>query len=195
MRLLKAIYEKTHNRPAPYYYNYSLKTVFFKPIRKWLTNTVAAHCPFNCIRIAIYRICGFKIGKDTFIGMRCYLDDMCYDLLRIGDNVTISYGVYFACHGKGQEHLPITVDDGAYIGMRASIISKNVKNLREGVHIYSHATVGACTLVNQDVPENTTAVGIPCRIINPTDSSSVRCQQDEKMEVLQSYNDTNSGSA
>ena len=132
MRLLKTIYEKTHNRPAPYYYNYSLKTVLFKPIRKWLTNTVAANCPFNCIRIAIYRMCGFKIGKGTFIGMRCYLDDMCYDLLRIGDNVIISYGVYFACHGKGQEHLPITVDDGAYIGMRASIISKNVKNLRGG---------------------------------------------------------------
>ena len=132
MRLLKAIYEKTHNKPAPYYYNYSLGTVIFKPIRKWMTNTVAANCPFNSIRIAIYRMCGFKIGKGTFIGMRCYLDDMCYDLLRIGDNVTISYGVYFACHGKGQEHLPITIDDGAYIGMRASIISKNVKNLRGG---------------------------------------------------------------
>ena len=194
MRLLKTIYEKTHNRPAPYYYNYSLKTVLSKPIRKWLTNTVAANCPFNSIRIAIYRMCGFKIGKGTFIGMRCYLDDMCYDLLRIGDNVTISYGVYFACHGKGQEHLPITIDDGAYIGMRASIISKNVENLRGGVHIYSHATIGACTLVNQDVPESTTAVGIPCRIIYPADSSNVRCQQDEKMEVLQSCNDTDSGS-
>ena len=135
MRLLKAIYEKTHNKPAPYYYNYSLGTIIFKPIRKWMTNTVAANCPFNCIRIAIYRMCGFKIGKGTFIGMRCYLDDMCYDLLRIGDNVIISYGVYFACHGKGQEHLPITVDDGAYIGMRASIISKNVKNLRGGGYI------------------------------------------------------------
>ena len=114
MRLLKFIYEKIYNRPAPYYYNYSLKTVFFKPIRKWLTNTVAANCPFNCVRIAIYRMCGFKIGKNTFIGMKCYLDDMCYDLLKIGNHVTISYGVYFACHGKGQEHLPITVDDGAY---------------------------------------------------------------------------------
>lgn len=195
MRLLKAIYEKSHNRPAPYYYNYSLKTVFFKPIRKWLTNTVAANCPFNCIRIATYRMCGFKIGKGTFIGMKCYLDDMCYDLLRIGDHVTISYGVYFACHGKGQEHLPIIIDDGAYIGMRASIISKNVKISGSGVHIYSHATVGACTLVNQDVPESTTAVGIPCRIIYPADRSSVRCQQDEKMEVLESCNDTHSGSA
>lgn len=76
MRLLKAIYEKTHSKPAPYYYNYSIGTILFKPIRKWLTNTVAANCPFNCIRIAIYRMCGFKIGKGTFIGMKCYLDDM-----------------------------------------------------------------------------------------------------------------------
>lgn len=194
MRLLKAIYEKTHNKPAPYYYNYSVGTILFKPIRKWLTNTVAANCPFNCIRIAIYRMCGFKIGKGTFIGMKCYLDDMCYDLLKIGNNVTISYGVYFACHGKNQSHYPITIDDGAYIGMRASIISKNVKH-QGGVCIKSRAAIGACTLVNQDVPENSTAVGVPCRIIFPADSSSVRCQQDEAMEILQSCNDTYNGSA
>ena len=132
MRILKATYEKIYNKPAPYYYNYSLITIVLKPIRKWLTNSLAASCPFNCIRIAIYRLCGFKIGKGTFIGMRCYLDDMCYDLLKIGNNVTISYGTFFACHGKGQEHLPITVDDGVYIGMRASIISKNAKNHRGG---------------------------------------------------------------
>lgn len=132
MRVFKAIYEKTHNKPAPYYYNYSLGTILFKPIRKWLTNTVAANCPFNCVRIAIYRMCGFKIGKGTFIGMKCYLDDMCYDLLEIGNNVTISYGVYFACHGKNQGHYPITIDDGAYIGMRANIISKNPKSSRGG---------------------------------------------------------------
>lgn len=136
MRILKAIYEKIYNKPAPYYYNYSLITIVLKPIRKWLTNSLAASCPFNCIRIAIYRLCGFKIGKGTFIGMRCYLDDMCYDLLKIGNNVTISYGTFFACHGKGQEHLPITVDDGVYIGMRASIISKNAKNHRGGGYIY-----------------------------------------------------------
>ena len=127
MRILKAMYEKTHNRPAPYYYNYSLLTIILKPIRKWLTNSFAANCPFNCIRIAIYRLCGFKIGKGTFIGMRCYLDDMCYDLLKIGSNVIISYGTFFACHGKGQEDLHIIVEDGVYIGRRESIISKNAK--------------------------------------------------------------------
>lgn len=100
-------------------------TIIKKPIRKFFTNVIAANCPFNNIRILIYKACGFKIGKNVFIGMHCYLDDMCFDLMKIGDNVTISYGVYFACHGKNQGHYPIILEDNSYIGMRSSIISKN----------------------------------------------------------------------
>ena len=97
--------------------------------------------------------------------MHSYLDDMCYDLMTIGNNVTISYGVYFACHGKNQEHYPIKIEDGAYIGMRANIISKN-KSSKEGIIIGKNAIVGACSLVNCNVPDESTAVGIPCRIID-----------------------------
>lgn len=125
MKLLKWLYEKKNKKPAPYYYDYSIFTILMKPIRKWLTNTLAANCPFNCVRIWLYKVCGFKIGKNVFIGMKCYLDDMCYDLISIGNNVTISYGVYFACHGKNQDHYPIVIGDNAYVGMRASIISRN----------------------------------------------------------------------
>lgn len=124
MKLLKFAYEKIKKQPAPYYYNYSPLTIIGKPIRKWIAQVLAPNCVFNNVRILLYRLCGFKIGKQVFIGMKCYLDDMCYDLLTIGNNVTISYGVYFACHGKNQGHLPITIKDGAYIGMRANIISK-----------------------------------------------------------------------
>lgn len=165
MKLLKFLYEKITKKPAPYYYNYSILTVIMKPIRKWLTNTLAANCPFNCVRIAIYRLCGFKIGKKTFIGMKCYLDDMCYDLMTIGSRCIISYGVFFACHGRNQEHVPIVVEDGVYIGMRANIISKNADKTRQGVTIGKDAVIGACTLVNRDVPAGATAVGTPCRII------------------------------
>ncbi len=171
MKLLKFIYEKTHKRPAPYYYNYSLWKIILKPFRKSLTNKVAANCPINWLRILIYRLCGFKIGKKTFIGMRCYLDDMCFDLLKIGDNVIISYGVFFACHGRNQEHLPITIEDGAYIGMRANIISKNKDPEKKGVIIGKNAVVGACSLVNCDVPEGQTAVGVPCRIVKKGDNN------------------------
>lgn len=175
MKLLKWLYEKIHHQEAPYYYNYSISKIIGKPIRKWFTNVFAANCPFNCVRIWTYRLCGFKIGKGTFIGMRCYLDDMCYDLLTIGSNCTISYGVYFASHGKNQEHMPIIVKENAYIGMRASIISKNSANrLSEGVTIGKYAIIGACTLVNKDVPDYATAVGVPCKIIEERDSENGR---------------------
>ncbi len=135
MRFIGWLYEKATKKNPPYYFDYSIGAIILKPIRKWMTNVVAANCPFNCIRILLYRLCGFKIGKGTFIGMRCYLDDMCYKMLTIGRNVTISYGVFFACHGRNQGHLPITVEDGAYIGMRANVLSKNPKKFGGGVSL------------------------------------------------------------
>ena len=91
--------------------------------------------------------------------MHCYLDDVCYDLIEIGDNVIVSYGVYFAGHGKNQGHNRIVIKDGAYIGMRTSIIARN------DLEIGENAVVGAMTLVNKNVPAGKTAVGVPCRIL------------------------------
>lgn len=134
--------------------------------RKWMSAKIIPHMVLNGCRIFFYRLCGYKIGKHVFIGMRCYLDDLEPKMLTIEDNVTISYGVYFACHGKNQEHMPITIKRGAYVGMRASIISKNSRKFEEdGVTIGENAIVGACTLVNKDVPDGATAVGVPCRIV------------------------------
>lgn len=163
MKLVKWLYEKIKKEEAPYYYNYSLLKIIAKPLRKYFTNVVAANCPFNCIRILIYRLCGFKIGKGTFIGMRCYLDDLSYKYLTIGNKCIISYGVFFACHGWRQGNRPIVIEDGAYIGMRANIISKGEGT--EGITIGKKAVIGACTLVNKSIPDGATAVGIPCRII------------------------------
>ena len=145
--------------PPKYFAQYTISTMIKKPIRKWVTNALAPNCPFNTIRILLYRLCGFKIGKHVFIGMHCYLDDMFYDLITIGSNVTISYGVYFACHGTKQRAYPITIQDGAYIGMRASIIAPHDVEIGEDV------IVGAQTLVNKSIPAGKTAVGIPCRIL------------------------------
>lgn len=97
--------------------------------------------------------------------MHSYLDDMCYDILTIGDDVIISYGVYFAYHGRNQGHYPIVIKNKAYIGMMASIISKNADGSENGVCIGEGAVIGACTLVNRDVPDGMTAVGVPCRIL------------------------------
>lgn len=39
----------------------------------------------------------------------------------------------------------------------------------KGICINRNAIIGACTLVNKDVPEGATAVGVPCRIIVRSD--------------------------
>lgn len=93
--------------------------------------------------------------------MRCYLDDMCYDLIEIGDNVTISYGVFFACHGRNQGHNKIVIKDRAYIGMNSSIIARK----EGGLVIGENAVVGACSLVNKSVADNMVVAGVPAREI------------------------------
>lgn len=72
--------------------------------------------PEHCTQLCAYsnkgwalQMCRFKIGKGCFIGMKCYLDDLCVDEIIIGDNETISYGVYFACHGRKQGHNKIEI--------------------------------------------------------------------------------------
>ena len=125
-----------------------------------MSASVIPRIPFNNFRVFLYKLIGYKIGRGVFIGMHCYLDDMCYDLMEIGSNVTISYGVYFACHGRKQGHNKIVIKDGAYIGMRANIIA------RTNIEIGENAVIGACTLVNKSVPSGKTVVGIPCKKIN-----------------------------
>ncbi len=154
------VYRKIYKKEPPYYCYYSLYQIVSKPIRKWFSAVIIPSIPFSNLRVQCYRWCGYKIGKNTFIGMRCYLDDMCYDLIDIGDNVTISYGVFFACHGRNQGHNHIVIKNGAYIGMNSSLIA------RTDIEIGENAVVGACTLVNKSVPENSTVVGVPCRVIS-----------------------------
>ena len=54
-------------------YKISLWAGFKKPIRKWFSAVLIPTIPFSNLRVACYRLCGYKIGKNTFIGMRCYV--------------------------------------------------------------------------------------------------------------------------
>ena len=145
-----------------------MKKTFFQKVRsffrKWLSAKIIPHIVLNELRIFLYRLCGYNIGKNVFIGMRCYLDDLEPNLLTIEDNCIISYGVFFACHGRNQQHTPILIKKGAYIGMRSNVISG-----KTGVTIGENAVIGACTLVNKSIPDGATAVGVPCRIITKSE--------------------------
>lgn len=167
MTLLELIYRLTHRSAikaggkVPYYWKYSVLTVIAKPVRKYFSVVVIPNIPFNGLRVWAYRRCGYKIGKRVFIGMKCYLDDLCYDKIVIEDDATISYGVYFACHGRRQGHNTVHICKDAYIGMRAMIVA------RHDLKIGAKAIVGAGTLVNKSVPDGYVSVGVPCRNTPP----------------------------
>lgn len=158
---LSWLYRKIYKRTPPYYYYYSPLTIILKPIRKWFSAVVIPTIPFTNLRVQCYRWCGYKIGRNVFIGMRCYLDDMCYDLIEIEDDVIISYGVFFACHGRNQGHNRLIIKKGAYIGMNSSLIARK----EEGLVVGENAIIGACTLVNKSVPAGDVVVGVPAKSI------------------------------
>lgn len=160
MYILEKFYTKILQKEAPYYAKYSLLMIIWKPIRKYLNVVIIPNIPFTTLRIAMYRWIGFKIGKNVFIGMKCYLDDVAVDKLTIEEGVTISYGCYFACHGKGQGHMPIIIKKGAYLGMRCNILAGG-----EGIEIGEKSIIGAGSLVNKSIPEHAKAVGVPAKII------------------------------
>lgn len=157
MKWLENYYRK-RGKPVPYYARYSLGLILWKPVRKALNVVIIPNTPFNFIRIALYRLVGYRIGKNVFIGMKCYLDDVEPAHTMIEDDAIISYGVYFSLHGKGQDRSYIRIGKGAYIGMRANIVAG-----KEPLEIGEKAIIGAGSLVNRSVSPGATAVGVPAR--------------------------------
>ena len=100
--------------------------------------------------------------------------------IKIGRKCTIGYGLYIGHDG------PVIINDSAIIGNnvnlsqfvtigandgKAAVIGDNVYIgpsvcIVENVHIGGGATIGAGTIVVKDVPENSTCVGNPGRIVN-----------------------------
>jgi len=156
-------------RPVPYYARYPLFLIVWKPLRKYLNVAVIPNVPFTRLRVCMYRWIGYRIGRNVFIGMCCYMDDVEPANTEIEDNVTVSYGTYFACHGKGQGHTTIRIKKNSYIGMRCNILSG-----KEGIEIGPNAIIGAGSLINRTIPQDAVAAGCPARIIRMQSGSSIQ---------------------
>ena len=161
MGLLAKYYRIRHPnaKKVPYMYQRSIIGQVWHIIRKFICQNIAPNCVTNFMRVNLYRLCGFKIGKNVFIGMKCYFDDVCPEKMIIEDNVGISYGVYFSCHGRKQVHHSVVLKNNCHIGFRCSILA------RHDIVIGERSMVGAMSFVNQSIPPDTTAVGVPCKVI------------------------------
>jgi acetyltransferase-like isoleucine patch superfamily enzyme len=159
---LAEYYYKMRKLPVPYYAKFPFWLIVWKPIRKFINVVIIPNIPFTGLRVFFYRyIIGYKIGKNVFIGMKCYLDDLEPGNTIIDDNVVISYGCYFALHGINQNHSFIHIKQSVYIGMRATVIAGE-----EGLIIGENSIVGAASLVNKSLPDNVKAAGVPVKILN-----------------------------
>jgi serine O-acetyltransferase len=98
---------------------------------------------------------GATIGKRLFIdhGMGVVIGETC----EIGDNVTIYQGVTLGGTGKDKGKRHPTVQDNVLISSGAKVLG--------AITIGENAKVGAGSVVLQNVPANSTVVGIPGRIV------------------------------
>ena len=120
--------------------------------------------------ISYFRTLGVRIGENCdFITPPDFSSEPY--LITIGDNTTISFDVAFVTHDAATRvirHLPdgdpetviygtIEVGNNCFIGCRSTILP-NVK-------IGDNSVIGACSLVNRDIPANVIAAGNPCKVI------------------------------
>ncbi|SEU00502.1 serine O-acetyltransferase [Salinibacillus kushneri] len=98
---------------------------------------------------------GAKIGKRFFIdhGMGVVIGETC----EIGDNVTLFQGVTLGGTGKEKGKRHPTVKDNALIASGAKVLGS--------ITIGENSKVGAGSVVLRDVPDNSTVVGIPGKVV------------------------------
>ncbi|MFC5045512.1 sugar O-acetyltransferase [Aquimarina hainanensis] len=115
-----------------------------------------------------------SLGENSLINMNCVLLDV--NKITIGKNVLIAPAVqiYTATHPVNPDERlvknptkdqatfttygkPVTIGDNVWIGGNSTILP--------GVTIGNNVTIGAGSVVTKNIPDNTIAVGNPCRIV------------------------------
>jgi acetyltransferase-like isoleucine patch superfamily enzyme len=70
---------------------------------------------------------------------------------------------------------PVTIDENVFIGSDVIVL--------KGVHIGRNSVIGAGSVVTQDVPPDSVAAGIPCRVIGSVRAGSEQGVRSEQKEI------------
>jgi acetyltransferase-like isoleucine patch superfamily enzyme len=145
-------------------------------IKNKLLKLIAKQIPGRGLRIRLFRMCGYDIGEQVYIGEDLIIIDDLGDSqlqfnLTIGDRAAISPRVTLVMHTQPNDSriVPyvnshkgfITIEADAWIGT-GSVILPNV-TIGEG------AVVGANSVVTKDVEPYTVVGGVPAHFIKKID--------------------------
>jgi serine O-acetyltransferase len=106
-------------------------------------------------------ITGIEIHPGATIGRRCFIDHgmgvVIGETTEIGDDVLMYQGVTLGGTGKDTGKRHPTIGNGVVIGTGAKILG----NIRIGDHV----KIGAGSVVVRPVPDHSTVVGVPGRVV------------------------------
>ena len=139
---------------------------------------------------------GCSIGDDVNIyePTTVFIDETRPWLIKIGSHINITRGVTILTHGYDWAVLKtiygevlgssggVTIDDNVFIGMNTTVL--------KGVHIGKNVIIGANSLVNTDIPDNSVAAGNPCKVIMSVEEyyeKRKRAQLSEATELMIKY--------
>ncbi len=109
---------------------------------------------------------GIEIHPGATIGRRCFIDHgmgvVIGETSEIGDDVLLYQGVTLGGTGKDTGKRHPTIGNGVVIGTGAKILG----NIRIGDFV----KVGAGSVVVRPVPDHSTVVGVPGRVVGDADS-------------------------
>ena len=143
--------------PLCNYFRYACLLLFGAKMRSASVGEgVTVFCPWD-----------LKVGSHTTIGARCTLT--AYGGLTIGDDVRIAPNVMMLTTDHEYEHknvlirnqgfkqAPIEIGNDIWLGANVIIV--------KGVRIGDGAVIGANSVVTDDIPPYSIAVGLPCKVI------------------------------
>ncbi|MCL5256538.1 MAG: serine O-acetyltransferase [Chloroflexi bacterium] len=118
-----------------------------------LVPRLISHCNRFFTGIEIHP--GAKIGRGFFVdhGMGVVIGETA----EVGDNVTLYQGVTLGGTGKQRGKRHPTVGNGVVVGVGAKVLG--------AITIGDNSRIGAGAVVLRDVPPNSTAVGVPAKVV------------------------------